>query len=246
MRMLPLERRLILALDTPDRESAVDLVRRTRGTVASYKVGLELFTSQGPSFVQWLRREGAEVFLDLKLHDIPNTVRGAVSQASRLGVSWLTLHALGGLEALRAAMRARSEQTMLPGAEPMRMLAVSVLTHHSAESLAAIGLPPDPERVVAQLIELARSAGLDGCVCSPREVRMVRQQAGDDFLIVTPGIRPPGVPADDQARTATPFEAIRDGADCLVVGRPIRMAPEPAKMAAEILGEIQRGLEARQ
>lgn len=242
---VPLDRRLVLALDTPDREAAMDLVRRTHKVVGTYKVGLELFTAQGPSFVQWLRREGADVFLDLKLHDIPNTVMGAVRQAARLGVSLLTVHALGGPLMLKAARDALSEQTTLPGGEALRLLAVSVLTHHTGRDLESLGLEPDAERVVERLVRLAQDAGVDGCVCSPEEVRRVREVAGEDFLIVTPGIRPEGAPLGDQARTATPFEAVRDGADYIVVGRPIRTAPDPGRVAAEILEDIQRGLEAR-
>lgn len=239
------ERRLILALDTPDRESAIDLVRRTRSAISCYKVGLELFSAQGPSFLQWLRRENVDVFLDLKLHDIPNTVKGAVAQAARLGVRFLTVHALGGSEMLRAAQMARSEQTVLPGVEATRLLAVTVLTHHSPQSLAELGLPSNPEQVAERLVTLARTSGIDGCVCSPQEIATIRAAMGEDFLIVTPGVRPAGSPAGDQTRIATPFEAIRDGADYLVVGRPIRTAAEPEKVAHAIVDEIRAGLEAR-
>lgn len=245
MRNIPPEKRLILALDTPDRESAIDLVRRTRSAISCYKIGLELFTAQGPSFLQWLRREGVDVFLDLKLHDIPNTVKGAVAQATRLGVSFLTVHALGGAEMLRAAQLARAEQTMLPGVEAARLLAVTVLTHHTPQGLAELGLSPNPEQVAERLVTLARASGIDGCVCSPQEIATIRAAMGDDFLIVTPGVRPQGAALGDQTRIATPFEAIRDGADYLVVGRPIRTAAEPEKMAHAILDEVRAGLEAR-
>lgn len=242
---IPLDKRLILALDTPEREAAVDLVRRTQKVVTTYKVGLELYTALGPSFVEWLRRSGAEVFLDLKLHDIPNTVAGAVRQAAKLGASLLTVHALGGRAMLEAALGALKEQTVLPGQSVTRLLAVTILTHHTGRDLEALGLEGEPEAAVQRLVALASEAGVDGCVCSPEEIAPVREMAGEDFLIVCPGIRPAGAPLGDQARTATPFEAMQAGADYLVVGRPIRTAPDPERAAAEILEEMQRGLEAR-
>lgn len=242
---IPLDKRLVLALDTPDKESALDLVRRTRDAVGTYKVGLELFTAAGPQLLEKLRREGVDIFLDLKMHDIPSTVAAGVRAAAKHGVSLLTVHALGGPQMLQAAMRALSEQTAIPGQALTRVLGVSVLTHHTGNELRAMGLSDDPAELVMRLVRLCHDNGLDGCVCSPEEARLVREEAGEDFLIVCPGIRPEGAPLGDQARTATPFEAMRDGADYLVVGRPIRTAPDPAKVAAEILEEMQRGLEAR-
>lgn len=245
MRDIPLDKRLVLALDTPDRETALDLVRRTREYVGTYKVGLGLFTAAGPQILERLRREGADIFLDLKMHDIPSTVAAGVRAAAKHGVSLLTVHALGGPQMLQTAMAALSEQTAIPGQTVTRVLGVSVLTHHTGNELKALGLGDDPADVVMRLTKLCHDTGLDGCVCSPEEAKAVREATSDDFLIVCPGIRPEGAPLGDQARTATPFEAMRDGADYLVVGRPIRTAPDPGKVAAEILDEMQRGLAAR-
>lgn len=243
---IPLEKRLVLALDAPDRDSALDLYRRTRQVVGTFKVGLELFLAEGPAIVERIRKDGADVFLDLKLHDIPNTVKGAVRQVARLHASLFTLHALGGTAAIAAAREALAESTTLPGAQAPRILAVTILTHHSGNDLAELGLSGTPEDNVVRLCELAAKAGADGCVCSPDEAARVRQALGEGFLIVTPGVRPEGAPLGDQARTATPFEAVRDGADYIVVGRPIRTAPDPAKAAAAILDEVKRGLAERQ
>lgn len=242
---IPLDKRLVLALDTPDRESALDLVRRTSEYVGTYKIGLGLFTAAGPQLLEKLRRDGADIFLDLKMHDIPSTVAAGVRAAAKHGVSLLTVHALGGPQMLQAAMSALSEQTAIPGQQLTRVLGVSVLTHHTGNELRAMGLGDDPAELVMRLVRLCHDSGLDGCVCSPEEAKAVREETGDGFLIVCPGIRPEGAPLGDQARTATPFEAMRDGADYIVVGRPIRTAPDPGKVAAEILEEMQRGLEAR-
>lgn len=245
MRDIPLDKRLILALDTPDKLSAIDLVRRTRDSVGTYKVGLGLFTATGPSFVEWLRREGADVFLDLKMHDIPSTVAAGVTAAAKHGVSLLTVHALGGPQMLDAARAALSEQTAIPGQALTRLIGVSILTHHTGNELRALGLDEDPAEAVVRLTRMCHEHNLDGCVCSPEEAAAVRAATSEDFLIVCPGIRPEGAPLGDQARTATPFEAMRDGADYVVVGRPIRTAPDPGQVAAEILADMERGLAAR-
>lgn len=245
MRDIPLERRLVLALDVPDKESALDLYRRTKSSVGTFKIGLELFVATGPTLVERIRKDGGEVFLDLKLHDIPNTVAGAVREAAHHGASWLTVHALGGRTMMQAAHGALDHMTSIPGVRGLGILAVSVLTHHTGRELVDVGLSDDVESHVVRLVELARDAGLAGCVCSPEETRAVRRAVGEDFVIVTPGIRPPGAPLGDQARTATPFDAVKDGADLIVVGRPIRTAPDPGRAAADILVEIERGLSAR-
>ncbi len=238
---IPIQQRLILALDTPDLESALDLVRRTRGVVGTYKVGLELYTAAGPAVLKALRKEEAEVFLDLKLHDIPNTVAGAVRAAARHEVGLLTVHASGGPAMLRAAQEALSGQTMVPGGHGTRLLAVTALTSLSGKDLAAVGFADGPDTVVARLAGLARDAGLYGIVCSPDEAAAVRAIVGPDMAIVCPGIRPKDDGTrDDQARTATAAEAVRAGADRVVVGRPIRAAPDPAEAAARILEEIER------
>lgn len=245
MREIPLSERLILALDAPTRSDAIRLFEQTRGVVGTYKVGLELFIAEGPAFVSWLREQGVQVFLDLKLHDIPNTVAAAVARAAQCGVSLLTVHALGGARMMEAACRAAQEALVGEPTHPLRLLAVSVLTHHRPDELGAIGLVPDPAAVVERLVALARDAGLPGCVCSPQEIAAVRAQMGDEFLIVTPGIRPAGAALGDQTRVATPSAAMRDGADFLVVGRPIHQAEDPERAAAEILADMKQGLEAR-
>lgn len=244
MNSVPLQHRLILALDTSDATSALALVQRTRGTVGTYKVGLELFTAVGPSLMDAIRNDGARIFLDIKLHDIPNTVAGAVRAASRHGVDLLTVHALGGPAMLAAAQQAIEEV----GASRTRLLAVTVLTSMDGRALQCVGVDRLPDEMVVNLAALASRAGLHGCVCSPQEVSAVRRGTRAGFAIVTPGIRPaaqPAVAQDDQSRTATAYEAIRDGADYVVVGRPIRMAPDPAGAASRLLEEIAAGLEAR-
>lgn len=243
---IPLEKRLTLALDTPGADAAEDLVRRTRHAVGTYKVGLELFCAEGPRLLQRLRRLDVDIFLDLKLHDIPNTVAGATRSCAQTGAAWLTLHALGGPTMIKGAREALSSQTMIPGAPQLRLLAVTILTHHTGNELQMVGLEADAKTAALRLAKMAKDSGADGCVCSPEEVSALRQELGDDFVLVTPGIRPDGAPLGDQARTATPFEAIRDGADILVVGRPIRTAPDPERVASQILEDIQKGLEARQ
>ena len=244
---LPLSKRLALALDTPDLDSALDLVRRTRGAVGTYKVGLELYTAVGPQILKALRREDVDVFLDLKLHDIPNTVTGAVHAAARHEVALLTVHASGGPAMLAAAQGALAGKTTVPGAGVTRLLAVTALTHLTGNELAAIGFSGGPDEVVVRLARLAKDAGLYGVVCSPEEAALVRKECGPDLAIVCPGIRSKDAsPArDDQARTATAFEAVKDGADVVVVGRPIRSAPDPAEAAARLLDEIAQGLQAR-
>lgn len=242
---IALTKRLILALDTPDVDSAIDLARRTRSVVGTFKVGLELYTAAGPAIVKELRRDEADVFLDLKLHDIPNTVAGAVRAAQRHEVTFLTVHASGGPSMLKAAQAALAGQTMVPGAESTKLLAVTALTSLSSDELGAIGLQGTSDDVVARLAKLARDAGLFGVVCSPREAALVKK-AAPSLSIVCPGIRGANDKGgDDQARTASAFDAVKAGADYVVVGRPIRSAPDPAEAAARIVEEIEQGLHAR-
>jgi orotidine-5'-phosphate decarboxylase len=224
--------RLIVALDVPNEADADALVNALAGRVGMFKVGSQLFTAAGPEFVRRLSARGEKVFLDLKYHDIPNTVASAVSAASRLGVSLLTVHALGGKAMMEAAMGA------LP-AMGARLLAVTVLTSHDEASLEALGLPPDVPQSVQRLARLAQAAGVDGVVASPHEVALVREACGLGFLVVTPGIRPTGARAGDQARAATPEAARRAGADYLVVGRPITEARDPAAAAAAVVDEME-------
>jgi orotidine-5'-phosphate decarboxylase len=225
--------RLIVALDVPTAEEAQGLVEQLAGRVGMFKVGSQLFTAAGPDFVRALVARGHKVFLDLKFHDIPNTVARAVGEAARLGVSLLNVHALGGKAMMEAAAGA------LP---PMgtRLLAVTILTSHDEASLGEVGMSGQLADSVRLLALLARDAGLDGVVASPHEIGLVREACGADFLIVTPGIRPRGALAHDQARAATPGAALAAGADYLVVGRPVTDASDPAAAAAGIVREMEK------
>lgn len=223
--------RLIVALDVASPGDAGELVKRLRGRVGMFKVGSQLFTAAGPDFVQELVDGGEKVFLDLKYHDIPNTVANAVAAAARLGVSLLDVHALGGKAMLEAAVGA------LP-AMATRLLAITVLTSHSDDSLGELGIAGTLPSSVRRLALLAQAAGVDGVVASPHEVALIREACGKDFVIVTPGIRPAGSARGDQARAATPRAALAAGADYLVVGRPIIQAPDPAAAAEAIVEEM--------
>jgi len=227
--------RLIVALDLPAPAQALALAERLSGEVGMLKVGSELFTAAGPAVVRELRERGHQVFLDLKYHDIPNTVARAVAQATRLGVSLVDVHALGGRAMLEAGVGA------LP-ALGTRLLAITVLTSHDEQALSELGVAGGVEASVRRLAQLAREAGLDGVVCSPRELPLLREACGEHFLLVTPGIRPAGTAAGDQARAATPAAALTAGADYLVVGRPITSAADPVAAARAIVDEMARAL----
>jgi orotidine-5'-phosphate decarboxylase len=226
--------RLIVALDVPTADAARELVTRIGSAAGLYKVGLQLFTAEGPGFVRELVTSGRKVFLDLKLHDIPNTVAQAVRSAADLGVSMLTLHACGGSDMLRAAVEAADRR--------LALLAVTVLTSFNDSDLREIGIPGDAAGHVLHLAKLAQAAGCDGLVTSARETSAVRKALGPGMLIVNPGIRPGGQGADDQERTATPAEAIRAGATHIVVGRPITKAQDAARAAATIVQEMEQAL----
>jgi len=224
--------RLIVALDVSSSEQARALVSRLGTAPGAYKVGSQLFTAAGPSFVAELVDAGHAVFLDLKFHDIPNTVASAVSAATRLGVAFVDVHASGGRAMLQAAAAARAGR-------PTRLLAITVLTSHTASTLDEIGTAESVEDSVRRLARLARDAGADGVVASPNEVALIRAECGPSFLVVTPGIRPSGAPALDQARATAPAAALRAGADYIVVGRPITGAKDPAAAAAAIIAEME-------
>lgn len=232
-------RRLFVALDTPRLEQARDLARRLRGRVGGYKIGLELFASHGPTAVRELL-DDAEVFVDLKLHDIPNTVAGAAGAVARLGAGYLTVHATGGPTMIRRAVEAAARCAEEAGHAPPVVLAVTILTSHDDDELAAIGLAGPCQAAVLRLAALARDAGAGGLVCSPREVAAVRRVFPAGVLVV-PGIRPTAaaVAGDDQSRTATPARAVADGADRLVIGRPITQADDPAAAADAIAAELE-------
>lgn len=216
--------RLAVALDTSDREAFSDGCRVFGPRASVLKVGLEAFVRWGPEAVAEASLSGGEVFLDLKLHDIPNTVAGAVRSARRLGVRYLTVHAGGGPAMLEAAAEAAGEE--------VRILAVTLLTHLDEEQLSALAHPAPAEEQVARLARLARKAGCHGIVCSPLEVSALRRSHPSPFLLVTPGIRLPADSADDQRRIATPQDALRGGADLLVVGRPLTRAADREKALA--------------
>jgi orotidine-5'-phosphate decarboxylase len=224
--------RLIVALDVPSAQEARALLDSLAGKVGMFKVGSQLFTAAGPDLVHEIVGRGEKVFLDLKYHDIPNTVASAVSGASRLGVSLLDVHALGGKAMMEAAVGA------LP-ALGTKLLAVTILTSHDDDSLIQVGVGGAVVESVLRLARLARESEVDGVVASPHEVSLIREACGPDFLIVTPGIRPTGGETHDQARAATPAAALAAGADYIVVGRPITQAADPVVAAAAILREME-------
>ncbi|WP_284944357.1 orotidine-5'-phosphate decarboxylase [Acidisoma cladoniae] len=224
--------RIIAALDTTDLATAQTWARSLAPHCGLMKLGLAFFMAHGPAGVRAVTDR--PVFLDLKLHDIPNTVVGAVSAILPLGARMLTLHAAGGAAMIAAARRAADAG----GPERPKLLAVTVLTSLSAAALAETGVMGSPSEQVLRLAKLALDAGADGLVCSPQEVAMLRRHIGPNPLLVVPGIRPEGAPAGDQARTMTPREAVSAGADWLVIGRPITAAADPALAAAAIAADI--------
>jgi orotidine-5'-phosphate decarboxylase len=229
-------KRLIVALDVSSAGQAQRIVSALGEAVHVYKVGMQLYTAEGPGVVRELVRAGKEIFLDLKYHDIPNTVGAAVREAAQLGVSMLTVHASGATKMLEAAVEAsRSSATRNP-----QIIAVTVLTSLDEAALRAIGIPGKVEDQVIRLASTALKAGCAGVVSSAQEVAALRANLGKDFVAVTPGVRPAGADAADQARVVTPSRAIAAGATHIVVGRPITEAPNPAAAAAEILDEIKR------
>ncbi len=233
--------RLIVALDVATAPDADALVARLARLGVAFKVGSQLFTAAGPDAVAAIVRRGGKVFLDLKFHDIPNTVGAAARAAARLGAFMFNVHALGGAEMMRAAREGAAAGAGEAGVPPPLVIAVTVLTSHTEASLReALGGDVRLGEQAARLAAQARAAGLDGVVASPHEVAAIRAACGAAFTIVTPGIRLPGSPPDDQRRTMTPAEATRAGADYLVVGRPILQATDPAGAARAILEDLAR------
>lgn len=229
--------RLIVALDVPDATAALDLVNQLEQTCRWFKVGLELFVAAGPAVLEPLVARGHRVFLDLKLHDIPNTVAGAVRSAGAMGARMLTLHALGGPAMLAAAHEAAAGLNDGP-----ELLAVTVLTSMDRAQMDAVGLACTPAAQVELLAKMGMEAGIRGFVCSPNEVGTLRTLSGPEGVLVIPGIRPAGAATGDQKRVATPAEALRQGASYLVVGRPITQAEHPAEAAEAILREMGEAL----
>jgi orotidine-5'-phosphate decarboxylase len=225
--------RIIVALDFPDAAGALALAARLDPRQCRVKVGKELYTAAGPQLVEQLRKAGFGIFLDLKYHDIPSTVAAACRAAAQLGVWMINVHALGGRAMMSAARDAVSGMANRP-----KLTAVTVLTSMDAADMAEVGLAGAPEGVVLRLSRLAQACGLDGVVCSAREAASLRRHLGNGFCLVTPGIRPAGAATNDQSRVATPRQAIADGSDYLVIGRPITGAPDPLAALLAINAEI--------
>jgi orotidine-5'-phosphate decarboxylase len=226
--------KIIVALDVPDTVGAMRLLDSLGAPPAICKIGLELFTAEGPLVVRAVQARGSAVFLDLKFHDIPNTVASAVRSAAALGVTMTTVHAGGGPYMMEAAAREAEGSGLL-------LLAVTVLTSMDVSQLTATGVALSPEAQVLRLAGLAADTGIGGIVCSPLEISSVRRSSGDQLRIVTPGVRPAGSPAGDQKRVMTPADAMQAGADWLVIGRPITAAANPMEAFASIVAEIESG-----
>jgi orotidine-5'-phosphate decarboxylase len=231
--------RILVALDVESRDAALSLADRLRGAVGGFKIGSRLFTAEGPSMVRALTERGDKVFLDLKFHDIPNTVATAVTAATDLGVWMVNVHAGGGAAMMRAAGEAAREAAARRGTPAPLVIAVTVLTSMNQLALSEVGVVIELRDQVLRLAELTREAGLDGVVASPQETEAIRPRFGKDFTIVTPGIRGGTAAAakNDQARTMSPAEAIAAGASYLVVGRPIIAAPDALAAARAVAGE---------
>ena len=230
--------RILVALDVDSSAKALALADTLRGTVAGYKIGKQLFTAEGPDVVRALTARDNRVFLDLKFHDIPNTVAGAVRSAMATGAWMVNVHASGGSAMMRAAAQAAHETAAKTGAARPLVIGVTVLTSMDEAALAEVGTTRPVIEQVVHLARLAKAAGLDGVVASPQEIAAIRAACGPDFHIVTPGIRPAGqAGTDDQARTLTPREAVAAGATYLVIGRPITAAADPRAAAEAIAAE---------
>jgi orotidine-5'-phosphate decarboxylase len=223
--------KIIVALDVPTKDRTLELVEQLRGEISFFKIGLQLYTAEGPEIVRAVLATGAKVWLDLKLYDIPNTVARAVESASTLGVKMLTIHLSGGSEMIRAATAAR--------ANDMLLLGVTVLTSSTEQTLREIGITDTVEDQVLRLAKLGAEAGIDGVVASPREIKPLRHQFGDRIKIAVQGIRPIWAEPGDQKRFMTPREAIQAGADYIGIGRPITGDAQPREAVAKILGELR-------
>ena len=225
--------KIIIALDYPDAAPALALADRLEPALCRLKVGKELFTATGPALVEKLMKRGFEVFLDLKFHDIPNTTAQACKAAAALGVWMVNVHALGGRKMMEAAREAVAQAT-----QPPKLIAVTLLTSMAQEDLAELGIAATPAELVLRLSTLAKNSGLDGVVCSALEAALLRSHCGNNFCLVTPGIRLADVKADDQSRVMTPKAALEAGSSYLVIGRPITRAADPLKALQEISQQI--------
>jgi orotidine-5'-phosphate decarboxylase len=232
--------RIIIALDVGTKREALTLAEELKDA-RIFKIGMELFTAEGPALLEEAAAMGKKPFLDLKYHDIPNTVGGAVRSAARHRIHMLTLHASGGKEMMVAAVQAAHEESARAGTAKPILLGVTVLTSLKDNDLRQIGYARSTADQVVRLALLAKTAGMDGVVCSPHEIEIIKRECGCDFLVVTPGIRPAWAAAQDQKRITTPAEAIGKGADYLVIGRPITGAPSPHQAFLRVLSEIETG-----
>lgn len=233
------DERLIVALDFHNFDDVKNLVRELGDSVNFYKVGMELFYGVGPGIIEWLQAREKKIFLDLKLHDIPNTVAGGLCSLMKLGADILNIHAAGGFTMMQKAAEALHEEAERRGVEKPKLIAITVLTSINQDDWKGLGY--DSLKISEQVVRLARlaqAAGLEGVVASPQEAKLIREACGENFLIVTPGIRPAGSDINDQSRISTPAAAIQNGANYLVVGRPVRAAENPKLAAENILKEI--------
>jgi orotidine-5'-phosphate decarboxylase len=231
---------IFVALDVPTRDAALKLAELVRPHVGGFKVGLEFISAEGPDGIRAIVALGLPVFADVKFHDIPNTVAGAVKALAPSGATMINLHTSGGTAMMEAAAAAAAGFSPRP-----KILGVTVLTSLEQSDLAGMGISGTPLDQVVRLARLAQKSGLDGIICSPREISAVRDACGADFLIVTPGVRPAGTALDDQRRVTTPVRALQAGADYLVIGRPITAASDPAEAAREIAADLSGALAAR-
>ena len=229
---------IIVALDVPKANEALELAEELGPFVGAFKIGKQLFVSEGPDVVRKLKAKGAQIFLDLKFHDIPNTVAKAVQSAIDMGVDMLTVHTAGGSEMLVAAENASNEKAKILGIDSPLILGVTVLTSMDDANLEELGIQEGTQGQVLRLAKLAASSGLRGLVCSPQEIKPLREELGEEIQLITPGIRAVSNPADDQKRTMSPAEAIKIGASWLVIGRPITLAANPRAAAIDILNSI--------
>ncbi len=237
--MIPREQ-LIVALDVESADAGARLAESLRERVGLFKVGSEVFTAEGPLLARHLVASGHKIFLDLKFHDIPNTVKSAAREAAGMGASIFDVHALGGRAMMQAALEGARQGAARSGRQRPLVVAVTVLTSMNAPDLDELGVHGGPEETVIRLAKLAQAAGLDGVVASAKEIGSIRRACGPQFTIITPGIRMPAAAAHDQARIATPAAAIQAGADYLVVGRPITQAPDPVAAAQAIVIEMEK------
>ena len=237
-----LGRKIIVALDVPTGKEALSLVQ-TLSEAQIFKVGFTLFVSEGPSLLQKMQRHGKKIFLDLKLHDIPHQIAGAVKAGTRHGIHMMTLHSSGGREMMRKAAEAAEQEAQQTGLTKPLLLAVTVLTSLKGDQLREIGMDDNVNEQVLRLASLAKKSGMDGVVCSPQEIDLIKKEFGQDFIVVSPGIRPSWSAAQDQKRILTPKEALKKGVDYMVIGRPITKAASPSEAFLNIVDELNRAVD---